>query len=185
MKTVLNLIGEFGALNDAKVRTGGSLPPEDEKRWAELKAFYEVLMAQTGLDLDREAAPITASDIREQLMDRERIRVPVEVPVVFQDGKQHHSGKVMNLSRGGTFIASEHLPEVGSQLTVYIPQIGSTSEEVLEIESEVVWLTKRGVPEIELPRGIGVQFTEYPTNAQEKLDSFVIETIARKLSSLW
>ena len=62
---------------------------------------------------------------------------------------------------------------------------GGTSEEVLEIESEVVWLTKRGVPEIELPRGIGVQFTEYPTNAQEKLDSFVVETIARKLSSLW
>ena len=185
MKTVLNLIGEFGALNDAKVRTGGSLPPEDEKRWAELKAFYEVLMAQSGLDLDREAPPITASDIREQLTDRERIRVPVEVPVVFQQGKQHHSGKIVNLSRGGTFIASEYLPEVGSHLTVYIPQVGSTSEEVLEIESEVGWLTKRGVPEIELPRGIGVQFTEYPTNAQEKLDSFVIETIARKLSSLW
>ena len=185
MKTVLNLIGEFGALNDAKVRNGGTLPPEDEKRWAELKAFYEVLMAQSGLDLDREAPPITASDIREQLTDRERIRVPVEVPVVFQQGKQHHSGKVVNLSRGGTFIASEHLPEVGSHLTVYIPQVGSTSEEVLEIESEVVWLTKRGVPEIELPRGIGVQFTEYPTNAREKLDSFVVETIARKLSSLW
>ena len=100
MKTVLSLIGEFGALNDAKVRTGGKLPPEDEKRWAELKAFYEVLMAQTGLDLDREDSPITASDIREQLTDRDRIRVPVEVPVVFQDGEEHHSGKVVNLSRG-------------------------------------------------------------------------------------
>lgn len=185
MKTVLGLIGEFGALHDAKMRTGGSLPPEDEERWAELKAFYEVLMAQTGLDLHREASPITTNDIREQLTDRERIRVPVEVPVVFQEGKKHHSGKVVNLSRGGIFVATDHLSDVGAHLTVYIPQVGSTSEEVLEIESEVVWVTKRGVPEIDLPRGMGVQFTKYPTNAREKLDSFVVETIARKLSSLW
>lgn len=185
MKTVVSLIGEFGALNNAKVRAGGSLPLEDEKRWAELKAFYDVLMAQTGLDLDREAPPITASDIREQLTDRERIRVSVEVPAVFQQGEQYHSAKVVNLSRGGMFIASEHLLEVGSHFTVYIPQVGSTSEEVLEIESEVVWVTKRGIPEIELPRGMGVQFTEYPTNAQEKLDSFVVETIVSKLSRLW
>ncbi len=185
MKTVLDLIGEFGALHDAKVRSGGSLPPEDEKRWAELKAFYQVLMAQTGLELDREAPPITASDLREQLTDRERIRVPVDVPVVFQHGKQHHSGKVVNLSRGGIFIASEHLLDVGSVFAVYIPQVGNTSEEVLEIDSEVMWLTKRGIPEIELPRGMGVQFTKYPTKAQEKLDSFVVETIARKLSRLW
>ena len=185
MKTVLSLIGEFGALNDAKMRTGGTLPPEDEKRWMELKAFYEVLMAQNGLDLDRGDPPITTADIREQLADRDRIRVPVEVPVVFQEGEQHLSGKVVNLSRGGIFIACDHLSEVGANLTVYIPQVGSTSEEVLEIESEVVWVTKRGVPEIELPRGMGVQFTEYPTNAQEKLDSFVVETIAKKLASLW
>jgi len=92
---------------------------------------------------------------------------------------------VVNLSRGGIFIASEHLLDVGSVFAVYIPQVGNTSEEVLEIDSEVMWLTMRGIPEIELPRGMGVQFTKYPTKAQEKLDSFIVETIARKLSRLW
>ena len=45
MKTILDLIGEFSALNDAKVVCGGELPPESEKRWAELKSFYDLLMA--------------------------------------------------------------------------------------------------------------------------------------------
>ena len=62
MKTVLNLIGEFGALHDAKVRSGGSLPPEDEKRWAELKA---VLPSLDGSDWTR-AGPRGSSDYGER-----------------------------------------------------------------------------------------------------------------------
>ncbi len=53
MKTVLDLIAEFGALNDAKMRTGGNLPQGDEERWVELKAFYQLSMSQDGLNLDR------------------------------------------------------------------------------------------------------------------------------------
>jgi uncharacterized protein (TIGR02266 family) len=185
MKTVLDLICEFAALNDAKMRIGGNLPPEDEKRWTELKAFYGVLMSQDGLPLDRETPPITARDIREQMRDRERIRVPMNVPVVFQHNREHHTGRVVNLSRGGLFIASEFLLEVGALLTVYLSQIGSGSEDLLEIRGDIVWLTKHGVPEIDLPRGMGVQFTEFPTSAQQKLDSYVVETIAKKLSRLW
>jgi len=185
MKTVLSLISEFGALNDAMMRTGGNLAPEDEKRWRELKAFYQVLMSQTGLEIDREVPLITADDIRDNLTDRERIRVPVEVPVVFEHDGAYLGGRVVNLSRGGLFIASETLLKVESQVTVYLSQIGPSSEGLLEIRGVVAWVTERGAPEIALPRGMGVQFTEYPSNVEGKLDSFVVETIAKKLSSLW
>ena len=39
MNTVLDLIGEFGLLNDAKGIWGEKFPPESERRWRELKRF--------------------------------------------------------------------------------------------------------------------------------------------------
>ena len=49
MKTVLDLIGEYARLNDAKIRRGGHLVPSSEKRWEELKSFYDLLMSHTSL----------------------------------------------------------------------------------------------------------------------------------------
>ena len=59
MSTVLDLISQFGTLNDTKLRTGGNLPPEDEDRWTELKKFYELLMSREGLPAPRELPPIS------------------------------------------------------------------------------------------------------------------------------
>jgi uncharacterized protein (TIGR02266 family) len=183
MKTVLDLISEFGALNDTKLRSGGSLPPTDEERWSELKTFYELLMSREGLPLPQNAPLFSAADIRDCLSDRERIRVPVETPIVFEHQSRYHTARVVNLSRGGLFVASETLVEAGSILTLYLASIGS--EDLFETKGEVVWCTKRGVPEADLPRGMGVQFLEFPESAQEKLDSYVVETIAKRLSGLW
>lgn len=185
MKTVLDLIAEFGALNDAKMRTGGSLPPGDEERWAELKAFYQLSMSQEGLNLDRNSPPITAADIREHLKDRERIRVPTDATVVFRNEGEYFTGRVVNLSRGGLFLASERLFEIGARLEIYLAQIGRDTEELFEVKGDVAWLTKHGVPELDLPRGMGVQLVDSSKNAVDKLDSYVVETIAKKLSRLW
>ena len=49
MNTVLDLIGEFGLLNDAKGIWGEKFPPESERRWRELKDFYDLLMSKSGI----------------------------------------------------------------------------------------------------------------------------------------
>jgi PilZ domain len=139
MKTVLDLIAEFGALNDAKMRTGSNLSPGDEERWAELKAFYELSMTQEGLDLIRSTPPIGAADIRERLNDRERIRVPTDAAVVFQHARQHFTGRVVNLSRGGLFLASERLFEIGACLEICLSEIGRDTEELFEVRGKVAW----------------------------------------------
>jgi uncharacterized protein (TIGR02266 family) len=185
MKTVLDLIAEFGALNDAMMRTGGNLPPADKKRWAELKAFYELSMQQEGLDLDRDAPPITAAQIRERLHDRERIRVPMDASVAFQHADEHFTGRVINLSRTGLFLASSRLFENGARLEIYLSQIGRDTEELFEVKGEVAWVTKHGVPELDLPRGMGIRLVDSSKDAVDKLDSYVVETIARQLSRLW
>jgi Tfp pilus assembly protein PilZ len=185
MKTVLDLIAEFGALNDAKMRTGSNLSPEADKRWAELKAFYELSMHQDGLELDRSQPPISAADIRQRLLDRERIRVPTDASVVFQHAGEHFTGRVVNLSRSGLFLGSERLLETGAHLVICLSQIDRDTDDLFEVQGQVAWVTKNGVPELDLPRGMGVHFVEPSRNVIEKLDSYVVESIARHLARLW
>ena len=185
MNTVLDLIGEFGTLNDTKLRTGGNLPAEDEERWTELKKFYELLMSREGLPAPREMSRFSAKDIRSCLSDRDRIRVPVETPIVFEHEGRHHTARIVNLSKSGLFVASETLIDTGSILTLYLASIGGLEEDLLETKGEVVWCSKRGVPEADLPRGMGIRFIDFPQEAQEKLDAYVVETIAKRISSLW
>ena len=80
--------------------------------------------------------------------------------------------EVKNLSRGGAFLKTKHILPIGTWITIVI----EASPIPIKSMCDVRWVKKGGM---------GVQFREYPTNAQEKLDAFVVETIARKLSSLW
>ena len=185
MSTLLDLISEFGTLNDTKLRAGGNLPPADEERWTELKKFYELLMSREDLPAPRELPQFSAEDIGACLSDRERIRVPIETPIVFEHKGRHHTARVVNLSKSGVFVASETLIDTGSILTLYLASIGGREEDLLETKGEVVWCTKRGVPEADLPRGMGIHFVDFPREAQEKLDAYVVETIAKRVSSLW
>lgn len=185
MKTVLDLIAEFGALNDAKMHTGSNLSPEDDKRWAELKKFYELSMSQDGLHLDREAPPITADEIRKHLNDRERIRVPIDASVVLRHAGEHLTGRVVNLSRSGLFVASERLFEAGARIEICLPQVSRDTKELFEVRGEVAWVTRNGVPELGLPRGMGVRLVNPSKEAVDELDSYVVETIAERLSRLW
>jgi Tfp pilus assembly protein PilZ len=185
MKTVLDLLREFGALNDAKNHRGGSLPPEDERRWAELKTFYNQLMSQSGLAMDPGIPEFSVSDIRDQVTAWERLRVPVEIYVVLHYQGETHTARVVNLSRGGAFLASETLFEIGSPLTLYLSKIGSRYEDRVEMKGEVAWCTERGIPEDHLPCGMGIRFVELSRAAQEKLEGFLIEIIEKQLSGLW
>lgn len=185
MRTVLDLIREFGALNDAKVHRGGSLPYPDERRFEELKTFYDLLMSQAGLPVGAAKRSFSESDLRSHLTEWNRIRVPAEISVVLQHEDNFYSGRILNLSRNGVFMTSEVLLDVGSRLNLLMPDDKESSENTLELKAEVTWHTKRGIPEADLPRGMGIQFVELTQDLQEKLDFRVLETIEKQLSGLW
>jgi uncharacterized protein (TIGR02266 family) len=182
---VLDLISEFGVLNDTKLRAGGALPEKDEERWAELKNFYEHLMSRSGLSLPEASPRFSSEDIRQRLGARDRIRVPVETPIVFEHEDRYHTARVVNLSKSGLFVASETLLETGARLTLYLACLGGGDEEFIETKGDVVWCTKRGVPEADLPRGMGIRFVDFSRKAQDKLDAYVVETITKRLGALW
>lgn len=184
MKTVLDLIGEFAALNDEKVGCGGKLSPGKEKRWAELKAFYELLMSQNGLSRRPVARRFSAEDIRRQVASRERLRVPAELDMVLMYQGEYQTVQVVNISRGGVFLAAETLHPVGTRLTLFVANAHRGGQALFEADGEVAWVTERGVVESELPRGMGIRFLGSQERIRQELDLFVIDTLERRLSGV-
>ncbi len=186
MKTVVDLIGEFGALSDSRVRLGGKLAASDQERWEELNAFFQLLMSQSGLQLQDAQMPFPSGDLRDSVSERDRLRVPARGHAILQHEDGCLNASVVNLSRGGVFLAAETLFPVGLRTTVHLAELPGTDEnEVLETEGRVSWLLEKGDPEAGLPRGMGIRFVELPLNLQERLDAIVLGVIEQRLSHLW
>lgn len=182
LKKVLDLLEEFGKLNDAKIESGGSLAPTEELRWRELKEFYDRLMsispAQKGLNRRR----FLAYDIRDQIKHRGRLRVRTDMDIFFRYQDAYLPSRVVNVSRGGLFMDSKILLTKGSRINLYWPNLGSDYEELFETEGEVVWTTPGG-PKSDLPRGMGVRFCGMKRMAQQQLDAFVVDSLEERISS--
>lgn len=185
MKNVLDLIREYGALSDARVRLGGSLAPSDESRWAELNAFYEHLMADSGLRLDEEI-PFTKFELRDSVIQRDRLRVPAGGQAILQHEAGCLTASVVNLSRGGVFLAASTLLPVGVRATVFLADVPGTEDgEVLELEGDITWVAASGHANAGLPRGMGIHFVDVPEDLQERLDSLVLGIVEQRLAHLW
>ncbi len=120
MKTVLDLVGEFAALNDQKLRGGGKLPPDAERRWSELKGFYDLLTAHNGIARRPVSRHFSAQDIRRRVKDRQRLRVPTDLYAVVKVGEEYFPGRVMNLSGGGAFLTAEKMLPVDASLVLFL-----------------------------------------------------------------
>lgn len=184
MKTVLDLVGEFAALNDAKVQFGGRLPPEDEKRWRELKEFYDLLMANTGLVSRPVSRRFSAVDVLQKVRARNRLRVPLETEMIFRVEDELHAGFAVNVSRRGVFLSSNVILPERSPLTVFLTSPDSVDEALLETEAEVAWVAERGVPEALLPPGMGIHLVGARGIIERYLDAMVVDALVRHLSGV-
>jgi len=185
VKNVVDLIREYGALSDARVRRGGTLAPSDEARWAELNAFYNHLMTESGLHPDA-GNPFSPVELRDSVEDRDRLRVPAGGHAILQHDGGCLSARVVNLSRGGVFLAASTLFPIGIRTTVSLADVpGSAEGEILELEGEVTWLAASGASEASLPRGMGLHFLDVPERLRERLDSLVLGILERRLAHLW
>ena len=187
MKTVLDLIREFGALSDSKARRGGRLAPRDAERWEELNAFYELLMTQSGPAARRASGHRpSASDLRGQLVERKSLRVSTHGTAIVHHGGGSLTARVINLGRGGVFLSSDTLFPAGIRTSVYLADIpGAKHGEILKLEGRVVWLSEQGMPDVSLPRGMGISFVSMTPEQRDRLDSLVLGILERQHSDLW
>ena len=182
MKTVLDLVQEFASLDDTKTRNGGILPPPSERRWAEVKAFYDLVMGQNGLS-KRRGRRFTAIEIDQRVVPRERLRVRVEIDLAVSHEAEYRSARVMDLSCGGILLVSGAAFEVGSRLTLNLVNIG---EAFRDTKGDVVW---HGVPGsaqsmLAFPHRMGICFVALPETETAKLDALVLEILEQKLLTL-
>jgi hypothetical protein len=181
MKTLLDLIQEFAVLNDAKTLGGGILPPVDEKRWQELKNFYDLLMEQEGF-CERPVARFTAEDIRRQITNRIRLRVRTDIEAVVQHQSDFTTAHIGNLSCGGALLLCDNLFDIGALLNVHLTQI-QRRDGIIWVDGEVVWHQNGGVKSC--PRyKMGVRFTKLEKDDWARLDNYVVENIETRLLSL-
>src|SRR3970040_3050745 len=99
-------------------------------------------MSREGLPQPLEMPRFSADDIRVCLRDRDRIRVPVEAPMVFEHNGRFYTARVVNLSKSGVFVASETLLDTGSLLTLFLAGIGGRQEDLLENKGQGGWVTQ-------------------------------------------
>jgi uncharacterized protein (TIGR02266 family) len=184
MKTILDLIAEFAALNDAKVQRGGTLDPEGERRFAELKGFYDLLMAHTGLAPRRVTRRFSAEDVLSKVTARERLRVPLETEVIFSVEGEFHAGVAVNVSRGGLFLSARQILPVDSAFTLYLSSPDAIDHALIETPAKVVWVTERGISTSLLPPGMGVSFVSKKGMVETYLDAMVVDSLVRHLSGV-
>ena len=182
MRTLLDVIQEWAALNDAKTVAGGTLPPPDEKRWEELKTFYDFLLAQEGL-CDKPASRFSVDDIRNTVTTRDRLRVNTDMEVVVNKNGTVERAQVGNLSCGGVLLFCDTPFEKGSGLTVHLANV-SRGAGVLLAESEIVWLVDQGSSDMTFRYKLGARFLDLGYTERNCLDYFVVDSLENKLLSL-
>jgi Tfp pilus assembly protein PilZ len=100
--------------------------------------------------------------------------------VFFRYKDTYFSSRLVNLSRGGLFMSSNILLTKGSPITIYLPNLGDSYEDLFETRGEVAW-SSRGGSATNLPRGMGICFRDMKQRAAEQLDAYLIDAIHRQL----
>jgi hypothetical protein len=182
VKTLLDLIQEYAALNEAKTLARGALPPAQEGRWLELKRFYDMLMAQNGVAREP-AGRFTAVQIRDRVAARARLRVQTDLEIVVAQESEYHRARVGNLSRGGVLLHCDHGFEVESGLTLHMANV-ARDESVLPTEGRVAWRSEGNRTSDSFRYRLGVEFRGLGPDEERTLDSFVVDSLETKLLCL-
>jgi uncharacterized protein (TIGR02266 family) len=141
----------FVFLDRKQAREG--LSASELARWAALKR-----------ELARE---LSGDDGGDHVHQRASLRVPARLRVSFASLGELGNALITNLSRGGVFIATDALLEIGTRLTLrlHVDQPGRD----LEVQAEVA--SRNLGPKGDPRRGLGLRFVETDPETRRELDA--------------
>ena len=120
MNGIVGKFREYAHLE--RKRSADGLSPRELQRWMALKRL-----------LSREFTPEISDSRADQ---RSSVRVPTRLTVAFRSAREIRPCLMTNLSRGGLFVHTEHLVEIGTRVELSI-RIDETGE-VISLPAEVV-----------------------------------------------
>jgi hypothetical protein len=182
LKNVLDLLDEFGKLNDAKIDGNGYLPPNAERRWVELRSVYDgILFSSNSGNIPLPSFHI--DEVRRRLKHRGRLRVRTDMEAFFRYKDMYLSSRLVNVSCGGLFLYSNVLLDRGIRVTVYLPNLAENYGDLFETKTQVAWSNQQKSPD-GLPRGMGMSFRDIGKKAAAQLDGYIVETISKRISGM-
>jgi len=179
MKSELDLVREFSELNEAKVDSWGTLPVASEKRFRELKAYFDDLMHRRSSDRIPLADRHETFEVRSAVTGRWRLRIPAAMSLFLCHDDAYAPARSVNFSRGGLFLGSDITLRRGDRMTLYMPNLGRGYESLFETTVDVVWAARDSRA---TQRGMGVRFEDLQPGAAEQLDDFVVAFLRDRIS---
>ncbi|HSF17124.1 MAG TPA: PilZ domain-containing protein [Vicinamibacteria bacterium] len=179
MEREIDLIRELSELTVAKIHRGGTLPRTSERRFSDLKTFYEELMMRRELQRVPSSERYDVDELRGLLPRRFALRVPLRMSLFFCHDETYAPAQSANLSHGGLFVGSDVTVDPGAELTLYMPNLGRGFEHLFETPADVVWSqTSRALPW----RGMGCRFRDLQEMAEVQLDDCITGFLRDRLS---
>jgi uncharacterized protein (TIGR02266 family) len=146
---------------DRKNRNEGLTPLEIE-RWIHLKRRFAQLFAPDLSDAHADA--------------RASVRVPTRLRVDFPSVAELRDQRMTNISRGGVFVATTHLLDIGTRVSLSLA-VGPKGER-LEVPAEVI--SHNVGPHFETDqRGMGLRFLEMNPDTHRALEELYETSLKR------
>ncbi|MDJ0851817.1 MAG: PilZ domain-containing protein [Myxococcota bacterium] len=156
-------IEEFMYLD--RKRSSSGLSPTELRRWISLKRVMS------------KRASGSAPDGTER---RESVRVPTHLSVSFGNASALGESLMMNLSRGGVFLATDQSCEIGTTLELRI-HLEDTDDEIV-VSAKVVSLNMR--PDVPGPqRGMGLAFLDMPLGVRDRIETLYEQKLKEAAAS--
>lgn len=106
-------------------------------------------------------------------LPRRAPRVPFVVEVTVASEHNFWSGFTHNVSLGGIFISTDRILPVGSPVTIELNL--PPDKTVHTLTGEVRWIREVEGSSDESPSGIGLQFSEIPTDTDQRIKTFILQ----------
>ena len=94
----------------------------------------------------------------------------IEYRQKFSSQDEFYSGKIINLSGDGVFVAAQKMFSIGDLLHTRIHLVPKPG--MLEVDAKVVWITDQEIQPEDFP-GMGLEFDNVDVETQEKIVLFV------------
>jgi uncharacterized protein (TIGR02266 family) len=105
------------------------------------------------------------------------VRVPVSTTATLATADGQVTGQVVNLSRGGVYVATDEPLRTGLKVRVGLTLPRFTNP--ITLNGQVKWSNPPGTPregDDALPPGVGVEFTDMPKLTQSTLNLFILSS---------
>ena len=178
---IVQMFRQYSTLFQLRNLHGGKLEPQLEREWRELVFTLDSIFS--GMYQPRADERLEEKPDRVQLRSQlpiEFLRVPTEIDVLCETPLNFFSGRLQDISTGGTYVhAMVPFPE-GSWLRLTFCTF--REEMPLELEGRVAWKNPSSERKNALLEGAGVQFLNFDETSRGRLRNYVYELVEDTLT---